>query len=71
MANALIKAMNQIQHVCRCKYIEETETGQKQEQKNKFQVYVQENFQKASQSQSFHLRFISYLGVTGPAIIYS
>ena len=32
MANALIKAMNQIQHVCRGKYIEEIETGQKQEQ---------------------------------------
>lgn len=32
MANALIKAMNQIQHVCRCKSTEETETGQEQEQ---------------------------------------
>lgn len=32
MANALIKAMNHIQHVCRCKYMEEIETGQEQEQ---------------------------------------
>lgn len=32
MANALIKAMNQIQYVCGCKHVEESETGQKQEQ---------------------------------------
>lgn len=33
MANALIKAMNQIRHVYRCEYMEEqTGTGQKQEQ---------------------------------------